>query len=168
MSKQTLSRPTSGTRRPSMRDLATRLPRTPLPSTSVNRLQLRTVSRSLTRPLLTPYSSRAAGCYVRTQKVEEILGESGRASDSHSPPGHVGARDGGYGSRLKSPRQTRAAMAYWPHPEGLWWWCCWTHLRPTEQPQDQGLHVTLLVTLTLRRHGSVRRASTSSTEEARR
>ena len=72
-----------------MQDLGYELRRFSLPGTSVNRLQLRTVSRSLARPLLTLYSSRAAGCYVRTQKVEEIHGESGRASDSHSPPGHL-------------------------------------------------------------------------------
>jgi hypothetical protein len=33
--------------------------------------------------------------------------------------GAWGAREGGYDSRLKPPHQTRAAMACWPHPEGL-------------------------------------------------
>jgi hypothetical protein len=38
---------------------------------------------------------------------------------ANSRPGRVGARAGGYGSRLKPPHQTRAAMACWTHPEGL-------------------------------------------------
>lgn len=64
-------------------------------------MQLCTVKRPLTGPLLTLYSSWVARCYGRTQKQEEVHGEPGRASDSNSPPARVGARDGGYGSRPK-------------------------------------------------------------------